>query len=148
MDLEIRELGTGDLDALLALYAHLHEHDDPLPPRERLAREWDQVCGDPALLYVGGFRDGELVSSCTAAVIPNFTRGMRPYAVIENVVTRGDLRGKGVGSRVLQALLERCWASGCYKVMLQSAAQRDAAHRFYRANGFDPDAKQAFIIRK
>jgi len=146
--LEIRELGPDELDALLELYAHLHESDDPLPARSRVEQEWDRVCADPALIYLGGFHNGALVSSCTAAIVPNFTRGLRPYAVIENVVTRADLRGQGVGSRVLQALLEHCRAAGCYKVMLQSAAARDAAHRFYCANGFDPDAKQAFIVRQ
>ncbi len=147
-DLEIRALGASDLEALLQLYEHLHENDDPLPDRRELAAQWEHICSDPALIYLGGFRGAELVSSCTAVVVPNLTRGARPYAVIENVVTQRDLRGQGVGSRVLQALLDRRWAAGCYKVMLQSAAHRDSAHRFYEANGFDSGAKQAFIIRK
>jgi GNAT superfamily N-acetyltransferase len=147
-ELEIRTLGAGDLRALLELYESLHRADEPLPERHELERRWDDICSNPALIYMGGFRDGALVSSCTAAVVPNLTRGARPWAVIENVVTRHDLRGQGLGSRVLQALLDRCWAAGCYKVMLQSAADREAAHRFYEANGFDPGAKQAFIIRK
>ena len=49
---------------------------------------------------------------------------------------------------MLQQLLARCWAAGCYKVMLLSAAHRDAAHEFYQRNGFDMHAKQGFIIRK
>ncbi len=32
--------------------------------------------------------------------------------------------------------------------MLLSAAQRDAAHRFYEANGFDRHAKQGFVLRR
>jgi GNAT superfamily N-acetyltransferase len=148
MKLEIRELGPGDLDALLNVYGHLHERDDPLPAREVVRAEWERTCADPAQVYLGGFREGELVSACNAAIVPNFTRGLRPWAAIENVVTRADLRGHGVGSQVIQALLERCWGAGCYKVMLQSGAGRDAAHRFYEANGFDRTAKQAFIIRR
>ena len=49
---------------------------------------------------------------------------------------------------VLRELLARCWAEGCYKVMLQSALHREAAHAFYERNGFDKHAKQAFVIRK
>jgi GNAT superfamily N-acetyltransferase len=80
--------------------------------------------------------------------VPNLTRGARPYAVIENVVTHPDLRRTGLGSSVLQELLSRCWEAGCYKVMLLSAAERGAAHEFYERNGFDKHAKQGFIIRR
>lgn len=148
MGLEIRELASADLDALLALYEHLHEDDDPLPSRSQLDRLWQRICTDSDHLIRGGFLAGELITSCTGAIVPNLTRGARPYAVIENVVTRREQRGRGYGSAVIQSLLESCWGRGCYKAMLLSGAQRDAAHRFYEANGFDRHAKQAFLIRK
>ena len=34
----IQDRGRDDLDSLLALYRHLHEHDDPLPDRSELRR--------------------------------------------------------------------------------------------------------------
>jgi GNAT superfamily N-acetyltransferase len=147
-DLDIRLLADGDLAALLKAYEHLHAQDDPLPSGSRLKLLWRKICDDPALIYVGGFDGALLVSTCTASIIPNLTRGARPYAVIENVVTHPDYRRQGVASAVLQNLLARCWAAGCYKVMLMSAAERGAAHEFYERNGFDKHAKQAFIIRK
>jgi GNAT superfamily N-acetyltransferase len=145
---QIRELGPDDLDALLVAYRHLHLDDAPLPPRPELDRLWQKICGDPALIYVGAFVGDGLVATCTAAIVPNLTRGARPYAVIENVVTHPDSRRLGLGSAVLQDLLSRCWEMGCYKVMLLSAAERGAAHEFYERNGFDKRAKQGFIIRK
>jgi GNAT superfamily N-acetyltransferase len=147
-DAQIRELRTGDLDALLEAYEHLHAEDDPLPARADLESLWARICDDPALLYVGAFDGRRLVATCTAAIVPNLTRGARPYAVIENVVTHPECRRQGLGSAVLQELLSRCWAAGCYKVMLLSAAHRGAAHEFYERNGFDKHAKQGFIIRK
>ena len=83
-DLDVRTLELGDLDALLVLYEHLHAHDDPLP-REEALRTWQAIMRDRAQIYMGGFLDGELVSACNAAIVPNLTRGGRPYAVIENV---------------------------------------------------------------
>ena len=147
-DTQIRDLGPADLDALLEAYEHLHERDDPLPQRPEVERLWARICDDPALIYLGAFDGPRLVATCTAAIVPNLTRGARSYAVIENVVTRADARRRGAGSAVLQELLARCWAVGCYKVMLLSAAQRGAAHEFYQRNGFDKHAKQGFIIRK
>jgi GNAT superfamily N-acetyltransferase len=144
----VRELGHDDLEDLLALYAHLHESDDPLPERARVSALWDTLVRAPEHLYLGGFVDGVLVSACNAAVIANLTRGARPYAVVENVVTHADHRRRGVGRRVLRELLERCWAQGCYKVMLMSAMGRSGAHGFYEALGFEAGAKQAFVLTR
>lgn len=141
---EIRELDLRDLDGLLALYRQLHT-DDSVPARaEQL---WERIVRDPDLIYVGGFVAGVLVSACNAAVIPNLTRGARPYAPIENVITHADYRRRGIGSAVIRELVARCLGRGCYKVMLMSGAARAEAHHFYEALGFDRNAEQAFVIR-
>ena len=146
MALLIRNLVFSDLDKLLALYHDLNPLDDALPPRPTVEEVWRAILDDPMQIYLGGFVDGALVSACNAAVVRNLTRGARPYAVIENVVTATDHRRHGFGSAVLQALLTLCRARHCYKVMLLSGANRADAHAFYDSNGFDSTAKQAFII--
>jgi GNAT superfamily N-acetyltransferase len=147
-DVDIRELGRGDLDALLEAYRDLLPDDDPLPPKVELDRLWDAICTDARLVYIGAFDGPRLLATCTAVIVPNLTRGARPYAVIENVWTRPTSRRQGLGSAALQRLLDRCWAAGCYKVMLLSSSHRGAAHEFYESNGFDKHAKQGFIVRK
>jgi GNAT superfamily N-acetyltransferase len=146
--LTVRELGPGDLDALLALYRHLHAADDPLPERPRVQAIWRSIQSDPSQIYLGGSVAGELVSACNAAVIANLTRGARPYAVIENVVTDASHRRRGIGAAVMRELLQRCWARDCYKVMLMSAMHRAEVHAFYESLGFDRTAKQAFVITR
>lgn len=146
LDLNIRDLRRSDLDALLSLYAHLHVRDDAPPDRAELRALWDRIVADDALIYLGAFDGGRLVSACNAAVIPNLTRGARPYALVENVVTHTDWRRRGIGKRVMTALLDRCWARRCYKVMLMSAIARADVHGFYESVGFDRGAKQAFVI--
>jgi GNAT superfamily N-acetyltransferase len=143
----IRSLRAEDLDALLALYGDLHANDDPAA-RETLAAVWDSILRNAGRIFVGGFCDGVLVSSCNAAIIANLTRGARPYAVIEQVVTHHDYRRRGFGAQTMRHLLERCWELRCYKVSLTSGVQRDEAHQFYEALGFDRDAKQAFVITR
>jgi predicted GNAT family acetyltransferase len=97
---------------------------------------------------MGAFDGSRLIATCTAAIVPNFTRGARPYAVIENVWTHPEFRRRGLGSAVLGQLLSRCWEANCYKVMLLSGTHRAAAHAFYERNGFDKHAKQGFVIRR
>jgi GNAT superfamily N-acetyltransferase len=145
--LSLRDLDANDLEPLLRLYEQLHLNDAPLP-RARASALWQSILANPALIYLGGFAGGELVSTCCAVIVPNLTRDGRPYAVIENVVTDATWRRKGVGRELLSAMVARCWQSDCYKIMLMSGAGRADAHDFYEAIGFDRTAKQAFVIRR
>lgn len=47
----------------------------------------------------------------------------------------------------MQATLDRARAAGCYKVMLMTGSSRPETHAFYRACGFDGDAKHAYLVR-
>ena len=43
--------------------------------------------------------------------------------------------------------LQAAWDAGCYKAMLQTGSRAPATHAFYRACGFSPDAKTAYLAR-
>ena len=90
---------------------------------------------------------GALLGSCYINVIPNITRGGRPYAVIENVVTDSAHRNRGIGKSLLDHAVELSWARSCYKVMLMSGRPESAVHAFYKKCGFNVDEKQAYIQR-
>jgi GNAT superfamily N-acetyltransferase len=145
--LNIRPLAHPDLDALLALYTHLHQQDDPLPDRGIVESAWLESVQNPRMRHFGGFEGDELVAACTICVVPNLTRGCRPYAVIENVVTAAGHRRKGWGRAVLSEALGFAWSQGCYKVMLLTGRSDDGVLCFYQAAGFDPGEKRAFIAR-
>ena len=49
---------------------------------------------------------------------PNLTRGVRPYAFVENVVTRADARGHGYATACLNHAKALAQQAGCYKMML------------------------------
>ena len=146
-ELLLRDLIDGDLEPLLGLYSELHSDDEPIDPA-RAKAIWSATLANPDDIYLGGFVGDELVTSCTVAVVLNLTRGGRPYAVIENVVTSAAHRRKGYASLLLRAAIHRCWLRDCYKVMLMSAAGRTEAHAFYESLGFDRRSKQAFILKR
>ena len=143
----IRELRESELSALLELYEHLHDTDDPLPSRDEIEGVWKAIQQDPNLKYFGVFVADTLVSSCSLSIIPNLTRCCRLYGVIENVVTHSDFRRQGHGQSVLKHALADAWSYGCYKVMLLTGRKDEGTYRFYESAGFDRDAKQAFLAK-
>jgi len=145
--MRIAEIGSEGLDDLLELYTHLHSRDVPLPERAVVASVWGEIQGNPRLKYFGAHVDGRLVSSCTLSIIPNLTRGCRPYGLIENVVTHAHFRRQGLGRAVMRHALERAWAEGCYKVMLLTGRKDEGVFRFYEEVGFDRHSKQAFLAK-
>jgi GNAT superfamily N-acetyltransferase len=78
-------------------------------------------------------------------VVPNLTRGARPYGLIENVVTRQDKRGQGYGSAVLKAALDLAWEKGCYKVMMLTGRKDAKVFGFYEKAGFKAGVKTGFV---
>lgn len=145
--MNIRELTSSELPALLSLYRFLHAEDDPLPASQVVEAAWSEALTNPRCRYFGGYEDEKLVSSCTIIVVPNLTRGCRPYGLIENVVTHAEHRGKGWGKALLAHALQFAWKQGCYKVMLMTGRKDEATLRFYEAAGFDRHGKQAFIAK-
>lgn len=140
----IREAASGDLPGLLQLYLHLHEDHIP-EDGPRLQAAWQAILSDENHHIIVDEADGALVSSCVCAVIPNLTRDARPYALIENVVTRSDCRRQGRATACLRSAVEIARSAGCYKVMLLTGAKDAATLGFYRRAGFNDTDKTAFI---
>lgn len=145
--MNVRPLLHPDLAPLLALYRHLHPQDAPLPDAGVVEQIWSESLANPRMRHFGGFEGDALVAACTICVVPNLTRGCRPYALVENVVTDAAHRRKGWGRAVLGEALAFAWSQDCYKVMLLTGRRDEAVFRFYRSAGFDPDEKRGFVAR-
>ena len=141
----VREIAEAELPALLHLYTHLNPNDPPLPLDEA-AEIWKTMTQPNQCVY-GAYWENELAATCTLIVIPNLTRGGRPYALVENVVTHPDHRRCGCGAAVLKHALEAAWGRGCYKVMLLTGSKTEATLRFYEHAGFQRGVKTGFVAR-
>lgn len=136
-----------ELPQLLALYKHLHGNDPELEINAGLLHLWDTILSNPAYRYVVARAENPIISTCALTIIPNLTRGARPYGLIENVVTRPDWRRRGIGTAVLQYTLGLAWEAGCYKVMLMTGQDDEATLRFYEGAGFRRGEKTGFVAR-
>jgi GNAT superfamily N-acetyltransferase len=146
-DIAIRPAGDADLSEMLGLYQHLNP-DDPIPDSVKAQIAWSALIGSDLTTVFVADAAGMLVSSCTLIIIPNLTRGVRPYGLIENVVTHPDHRRIGLGRAVLSAALDAAWKEDCYKVMLATGSRREETLRFYEAAGFKRGGKTFFQARR
>ena len=141
-----REAESGDFDALLRLYRQMHPKDPVLEDGSEAAA-FSQILRSPGLHLFVLELDGSVVATTYLNVIPNITRSASPYAVIENVVVDESLRRTGLGRTIMDGTLRVAWDAGCYKAMLMTGSRNPGTHAFYRACGFSPDAKQAYLAR-
>ncbi|MCD1295347.1 GNAT family N-acetyltransferase [Methanocella sp. CWC-04] len=142
----VRLIRYDELDKLLDLYGKLHPEDPEAGDADLLEQLWQDIYEDENLHYIVAEKDGDIVSSCTLAVIKNLTRDLRPYGIIENVITHPDHRKMGYGTKVLQKAIEISKEKNCYKVMLMSGSKNEETLRFYENAGFVRGVKTGFII--
>ena len=139
----IREADEKDLKGLLELYLHLHETSVP-ETDEKLKNTWNRILGNSDYHLIVAEEDGRIVSSCTCIVVPNLTRGGLPYALVENVVTHSDYRGRHLASACLEYARKIAEENECYKIMLITGSHDPKTHDFYRNAGYSSDGKTAY----
>ena len=140
----IREIQADELNELLELYTHLHETRIP-EDSAHLKKVWDTICRDENHHIIVCEIDGRLVSSCVCVVIPNLTRNIRPYALIENVVTHADYRRRGYATACLNYARELAQRADCYKMMLLTGSKNEHTLELYKRAGYNCVDKTAFI---
>ena len=143
--MSIRYIKKNEMSELLNIYTHLHRQDAPLPEKSTLISIWEEITSNSLLHYFVLEHNNKIVSSCTLSIIPNLTRGGRPYGLIENVVTHVDYRRRGFGTSILLHAQEIAWKNKSYKVMLLTGSKDPAIYRFYEKAGFKKGIKTGFI---
>lgn len=140
----IREIKPYDLDGLLELYTHLH--NNRLPEKsDRLLELFDKILKDENHHIIVAEEDGKLVSSCVCVIVPNLTHNLRPYALIENVVTDEAYRKRGLATACLSYAKELAIRENCYKLMLMTGSKLESTLKFYENAGYNRHDKTAFI---
>ena len=140
----VREAVKEDLDELLNLYLFLHKKNIP-ENSEHLENTWKTIIEDINHHIVVKEINGKIVSSCVCVIVPNLTRNIRPYALIENVVTNEEYRGKGYATECLNYAKEIAIKNNCYKMMLLTGTKNENTLAFYKSAGYNSDDKIAFI---
>lgn len=145
----IRKAKGTDANELKTLYFEYLTH---FPPKEEQDMEvWENMLEkfvqDENMYLLVAEEEGKVVSSVQMAIIEGLTHNVRPFAVIENVVTHADYRNRGFASALLEKASEIAKERRCYKVFLETGSNKESTLNFYRNNGFAIDEKHSCLKR-
>lgn len=141
----IRPLDIDDFEQLGGLMQQLNPDDPAFDDSNFFV--FEQILADPHFIVLVAEQNETLIASLYLNIIPNLTRGGRPYALVENVIVDKDYRRKGIGEALMEKAIELAWEVDCYKLMLMTGRKGQEVHAFYKKLGFNAESKQAYILR-
>lgn len=145
----IRKATSADANDLKILYFDYLTHFPPKEEQDMLLWQnlLDKFQKDENMHLLVLEEEGRVVASVQMAIIESLTHNVRPFAVIENVVTHMDYRNKGYASALLERASEIAREHRCYKISLETGSNKESTLNFYRSNGFVIDEKHSCLKR-
>jgi GNAT superfamily N-acetyltransferase len=130
-----RRARNEDIEAIRHLLGQLQENEHIFEVGDQaFASAWDEIQNSPSVTCFVAEVSGSVLATMTIAVIPNLTRGARPFAVLQNVVTSKSHRGTGIGRALWNHVAVYAWSKNCYQVLVQTG--KPNAVDWYLNNGF------------
>ncbi len=100
-------------------------------------KAFETISADPKQELTIVEMDGETVGTFQLSFIQNIAHQGGLRAQVESVRTHTAHRGKGIGKKVFEYIINRAKEKGCVLLQLTSDKQRTDAIRFYEKLGFD-----------
>ena len=140
----VRTATEKDIPRILELYRQLAFNPPPagapVPSMEEYRRVFNKMSAVPGYRLLVAEEDGEILGTTVLVILPGFTHGVSPFAVVEYVVVDEQYRRRGIGKLLMDYVIARSKEAGCYKIMLTSDKRREQAHQFYESLGFEASA--------
>ncbi|HVA77093.1 MAG TPA: GNAT family N-acetyltransferase [Candidatus Binataceae bacterium] len=135
---QVRTARERDLPALEALYRELHldSYESLAVSPARMRAAFRRLARDRDHRILVAESGGRIVGTVHLIVVPHLGHGLKPFAIVENVVVTADARSLGVGEAMMDAAAALAVRRGCYKLALTTNVRRTRAHRFYERLGW------------
>jgi phosphinothricin acetyltransferase len=141
VEITVRDASPADLDVVAAIYAHyVHETTVTFAETAPARQEWDERHQDLArrgLPFLVAEVSGEVVGMAYCS--PWKTKSAYRYTVESTIYLSAQAAGRGIGTTLLTALLDRAAAAGIREVIAVIADNGNAASdRLHERCGFLP----------
>lgn len=140
MNLRFRIAEEADLPEIVRLLADDHlgakreKYADPLP--ESYAKAFRDLKAIGADVILALDEAGAIIGCLQLLILPGLGSQGKKRAQIEAVRIESRLRGKGLGSKLIEHAAQLAKSRGCGLVQLTSDNSREGAHKLYERLGF------------
>ncbi|HEV2677944.1 MAG TPA: GNAT family N-acetyltransferase [Aliidongia sp.] len=127
--IRLEDLAADDAEAVAACLPVLRVLRPQLGSDADVAAQLARQAAEGYRLLAAVDGDGTVVAFAGWRFAENTVYGRFLY--VDDLATAPDLRGSGIGARLIETLTERGKAAGCTRLALDSGVSNQAAHRFY-----------------
>jgi len=118
-----------------ALGAKREQFQDPLP--DFYYQAFQAIDSDPHQRLMAAEKEGRVVGTLQLTFIPNLTYRGGWRAQIEGVRISSEMRGEGLGAKMVSHAVEQAREKGCIMIQLSCDKSREASRKFYEGLGFN-----------
>lgn len=136
MSIQYRKATVSDIESLDKVMLVISEYSaDP----KKVARLIEKLDKDPSkyLLVAEDKETGVICGSLLGVVFEDICKDCRPILLIENVAVLESYQGRGVGRGMFEEIERWGHEMDCHYEILVSGMNREGAHSFYKALGFE-----------
>ena len=136
-----------DVPALCALLDQLFAQEVEFTPDAACQRRGlEMVLAHPDAGFIEVITEGERILGMVNVLYTVSTALGARVAILEDMIIDRSARGRSLGTRLLDAALERARANGCERITLLTDGDNAPAHRFYERHGFTRSTMVAFRL--
>ena len=129
----VREIRENELDELLSLYEILGEQYQS-EQDFIIQKVWKAISRDPNYHIIVKIVDDKIVSTCTIIILYNLGNALRPYALLDKLVTLDDYRNNGYAIECLDYAQRIANLEGCHKIVVD--VDEKSVTRVFEKDGF------------
>jgi GNAT superfamily N-acetyltransferase len=137
----IREADPGDIDDICRLLALLFDQEtDFEPDYSKQKRGVSEIISDP---HKGMFFVMEVsgrIAGCVSLLFLVSTAMGGKAAILEDMIIEADVRGRGLGSLLLEKVIRFAKKRGCSRLTVLTDGGNQTAQALYRKHGFKASA--------
>lgn len=106
-----------------------------ITPFEEFINLWNKVAGSSQFEAFVAEEEGKIKGLATVWFRESLSHGGWVALIDEFIVAEGE-RGRGIGTRLLEHVVNECFREGCIEVEITTEEENFVAREFYRKLGF------------
>jgi predicted N-acetyltransferase YhbS len=139
--LTLQMASFSDLVQLAELYEELTAYPSNL---EQMKKQFKKLTADSDYIILVAKKEEIVVGSVMGVLCYDLVGECKPFMVLDNVIVKSQVRGQGIGCKLMKKMEEIARSKNCNSIQFVSRFDRKDAHRFYVSLGYELDLVQGF----